>query len=115
MFFISAPSLTISFVLVVFYLANLALFLVNRQKEKDNPIEIVDSQPESNQHIIFQLKDNSHQYKTQNDTRTGNLHIEHFFAMIAANRGIHRRTLHNIPLIFNPGIDWRLFFRPPPR
>ena len=115
MFFLSTPSLIITFVLVVFYLANLALFVVNRQKEKDSPIEIVGSQPESDQHILIQLKDHSLQSKTHNDTRTGNLHIGHFFAVIAANRDIHRRTLHDIPVIFNPGIDWKLFFRPPPQ
>ena len=118
MFLISAPSLTLSLVLAVFYLANLVFFLVNRQKETNHPVEFINSCPENNQHLqqttFIQVEANSLQYKAQNDTRSGNLHIGHFFAMIVAYRNIHRLTLHDIPVIFNPGIGWKLFFRPPP-
>ena len=119
MFLISAPSLILSLVLAVFYLANLVFFLVNRQKETDHPIECVNSYPENKQHLqqttFIQIEDNSLQYKTQNDTLSGTLRIGHFSAVIVAYRNIHRLTLHDIPVIFNPGIGWKLFFRPPPR
>ena len=118
MFFISTPSLIISSVLVVFYLANLVFFVANRQKETENSVEFVDSRPENNrylQHTVFiQFKDHSLQYKSQNDTRTVDQYMEHFDAVIAANRNIYRQTLHDIPLIFNPGISWKPFSRPPP-
>ena len=98
-------------------MANLVFFVVNRQKETEHKVEFVNSYPENkgdlHYSVFIQLKENSLQCKVQNDTRTANC-IEHFFVATAAIRDIHRHTLHNIHYSFNPGINWKLFLRPPP-
>lgn len=116
MFFVSTPSLIISLVLAVCYLANLAFFAANRQQESDNVFEVRSEcvrLPE--RFVFFGNKSNVRQHKVGDHARAENLRAWHFFDRVASDRDVFRQPLpDNRPVTSDSGIYRKLFFRPPP-
>jgi hypothetical protein len=117
MFFVSTPSLTVSLVLAVFYLANLAFFAVNRQQDTDNAVKIADICQENErhlQHAILYGEDHALKHKAYCDTWFGKICVSDFFAAIV-ERDTFRESLPDLNIsIFDPGVCGNLFCRPPP-
>jgi hypothetical protein len=118
MLFVSTPSLAISFVLAVFYLANLAFYAVNRQQDANNAVETVSISRENEQclqHTIVLLgDDHSLKQKEQCDSYSGKTCIPDFFAAIVERDTFPHSLPDLTPSIFDSGICWKLFSRPPP-
>ena len=118
MLFISTPSLVISLVLAVFYVANLTLYAMNRQQDTEHTVETVN-------HIIG----NEHyppyvlQLSTQKEIKdvfenSFNADFLNFARNLNSQFSIlndYCLTLPDItPSILHSGTCWKLFSRPPP-
>ena len=118
MFFASTPSLIISLVLAVFYLANLALIAINRQQDAGNAVEIVAISHENErllQHaVLIYGEDNTLKHKVRSDSRKGDIHVWDFFGAFI-DRDTFLQSLPDLSSpISEPGMIWNLFSRPPP-
>ena len=118
MFFVSTPSLIISAVLAVFYLANIAIFAVNRQ-QKTTCAEIVSVRPQadniSRDLFFIKVEDDAPQCKSHNDIRADAFRAWFFFDRIAVDSDVFRQDIPDCDYpIIDSGIYLKLFFRPPP-
>ena len=111
MLFVSTPSLVISFVLAAFYVANLVFYVVNREQDTDNAVEITRVSHENQQTILLTvLQDKSDVIKQSCSADNSPIlnspfSILHYFC----------RFLPDITtFVFNSEIRWKLFSRPPP-
>ena len=106
MWFVSTPSLVISFVLAIFYVASLVFYAVNRQQEQ-NIVDTVKIEQVSaeNEHpnLIYSA--------SQDTTDAFDLHVAPLFNAQCS-------TLYELPdittLLFDLGFCWNLLSRPPP-
>ena len=118
MLFVSTPSLVISFVLAIFYLANLAFYAVTKQQDAGDVVEIVSFSPENErylQHTILLFgEDDTLKQKDSNDNRIEKTCVQDVFAGIAYQEIILQSLPYSDSPIFNAGICWKLFSRPPP-
>jgi hypothetical protein len=118
MFFVSTPSLAISLVLAVFYLANLAFYAVNRQQDTDSTVEIVSISPENEryvQHTVFLYgEDHTLKHRKHCDSHSGKTCILDFFAAIV-ERDAFPHFLPDLNLsVFDSGVCRQYLSRPPP-
>ncbi|MDR1120767.1 MAG: hypothetical protein LBM08_07590 [Dysgonamonadaceae bacterium] len=118
MLFVSTPSLAISLILAVFYLANLAFYAVNRQQDTDNAVETVSISLENEryvQHTVFLYgEDHTLKHRKHCDSHSGKPCILDFFAAIV-ERDTFPHSLPNLNLsVFDSGVCRKHFSRPPP-
>jgi len=116
MLFVSAPSLAISFILAVFYAANLVFYVMNKERDTDNFVEIAtvscENEPRQQQTVLLTvLQDTSDSLKQLRDDDFSQFSIFNFqFSIFNYFCG----ALPDVTSILDSGICWKLFSRPPP-
>jgi len=123
MWFVSTPSLAISFVLAVFYVASLVFYAVNRQYEKsaDHTVEMTFHSRESQQTILLGVSQNaSNSFEpscsadfsqfTPFKSQFSNIFVENFAVLNSIRLSLPDITA----FVSNSRVCWKLFSRPPP-
>ena len=120
MWFVSTPSLVISVVLAVFYVANLVFYAVNRHQEQgtDNIVEITsahwDNELRLQQAVLLNASQNTFdkfEYSYSADYSLSTQILNSQFSIL----NYFFRSLPDITFsVFDSGICWQLFSRPPP-
>lgn len=112
MLFISTPSLIISLIFAVFYVANVILYAINRKQNIDYAVEIVDIREKKEsypkQTIVFNAWQNKTNVVAQlMDVAYSNLLRSAFNDNLLSLTDITSFILYS-------GVYWQLFSRPPP-
>ena len=118
MFFASTPSLIVSLVLAFFYLANLAFYAANRQQDAAYVAEVVPVGHENERCLPHTIpvcgEGNILKYKSYSNIWAGDIHVWDFCGAIANRDTFHRVLPDFSSPVFDPGICWKQFSRPPP-
>jgi len=119
MLFVSTPSLVISFVLAAFYVANLVFYVMNRERDTDNLVEIATVSCENQQTVLLTVQQNRFvdlEYSCSADFSS--INFVKGFGVLNSQFSIlnyFRLSLPDITIsVLDSGICWKLFSRPPP-
>jgi hypothetical protein len=123
MLFISTPSLIISMVLAVFYVANVAIYTINRYQDTVHTAKIEDVRFDNESCKKYTTLISSHQevikysfdIKYQTFTKTLYSQLTSLRAMPFPMFNYYCEALPGVtPSILHSGFCWKLFSRPPP-
>jgi len=115
MLFVSTPSLVMSFVLAVFYVANLVFYVMNRERDTDNSVEIAsvsrENEPCLQQTVLLTVRQDTTDVLEHSCSADSSTIFNFQFSIF----NYFCRSLPDVTAsVLDSGIFWKLFSRPPP-